>query len=710
MTAALVPTLALGGIGLGAAVTTVLATATVAAADQSGPWSTPTALTGTGHDVSVHDVVTTKDGTAAAVWRRQIAGTGQLELWVATRPASSTVWGTPKLLESLPTNVHESVALAPAADGSVTVAWVSMKADRTSTLRTATLAKGATTWSTPATVATAPVRINYVSLTSGQSGKTVLGWTESAAYGFLVERTGVGAWSTAEAILPSGYGMQVGLAPDGTTTVVWEEQTAGGSNVVVMDRAPGDEEWSQPQVISPQDRGGTPELTIGADGTVAVVWVSTLYPPDPSAEPDIDLVTAVRPGGSAVWAAPLVRETNGHVTTRQPLIGPTGEVTIVWREDVDPGTAYYPAVRTSSRTVDGTWSPVRDVSTAKMVTDQFDAATGADGNIQIGWDQLVNDTQTSFHTSARINGTWTPVTKLSTVPTYGSNGRVAVAPDGDATAVWGQGKQLWTAGTGLTAPPVPAKHRDYVGKDGFPDLYAQTAAGALYVYQGNANHTVSANVSGGTWPTTSFVAPFGDLNGDGCNDTLVRTSAGELYRYNPACGTPVTPAAPRTLIGGSGWNGFDALTYSGDFNADRLPDLVARQISTGDLYLFAGTQSGGLTRVGKVGSGWKSLTIVGTGDLNGDKNADLIARTSTGYLYRYLGTGRGTIGSGVKIGSGWGGMVNMIGIGDLTGDGKNDIVGRTTAGDLHRYAGTGTGAIGSGVKIGTGWKSFASIK
>ncbi|MEU8529617.1 hypothetical protein AB0C77_29120 [Streptomyces sp. NPDC048629] len=44
--------------------------------------------------------------------------------------------------------------------------------------------------------------------------------------------------------------------------------------------------------------------------------------------------------------------------------------------------------------------------------------------------------------------------------------------------------------------------------------------------------------------------------------------------------------------------------------------------------------------------GWKSLTIVGTGDFNADKHADLIARTSTGYLYRYLGTGKGTIGSG----------------------------------------------------------------
>ncbi|HEY9371306.1 VCBS repeat-containing protein, partial [Streptomyces sp.] len=107
---------------------------------------------------------------------------------------------------------------------------------------------------------------------------------------------------------------------------------------------------------------------------------------------------------------------------------------------------------------------------------------------------------------------------------------------------------------------------------------------------------------------------------------------------------------------------------------------------------------------------WKSLTIVGAGDLNGDRVADLVARTATGDLYRYYGTGRSTIGSGTKIGSGWGGMVDFVGIGDLTGDGKDDILGRTTAGDLYRYAGNGTGGIGSGVRIGTGWKAFTSVR
>ncbi|NEB39609.1 FG-GAP-like repeat-containing protein [Streptomyces sp. SID14515] len=309
----------------------------------------------------------------------------------------------------------------------------------------------------------------------------------------------------------------------------------------------------------------------------------------------------------------------------------------------------------------------------------------------------------------------------------GGEARGLVAPSWDGKDAAGRyvanGAYTWT----LTAKPADgvqtdlsasgtvqvtggtAVRRDHVGDDGHPDLYARGANGSLAVYQGNASGTVSAKADGGTWPTTSTVVPFGDLDGDGANDTLVTDKDGFLYRYSAERGKVVTPETPHTKIG-SGWKSFDALTYSGDLTDDGIPDLVARQTATGDLYLYAGTAAGGFTGAGKIGNGWKSLTIVGAGDLDGDRHADLVARTTAGDLYRYNGTGKGAIGAGVKIGSGWGGMADIVGIGDLTGDGKDDILGRTTAGDLYRYAGNGTGGVGAGVKIGTGWKSFASVR
>ncbi|MFD9503679.1 FG-GAP repeat domain-containing protein [Streptomyces sp. NPDC060035] len=125
--------------------------------------------------------------------------------------------------------------------------------------------------------------------------------------------------------------------------------------------------------------------------------------------------------------------------------------------------------------------------------------------------------------------------------------------------------------------------------------------------------------------------------------------------------------------------------------------------------MYAGTEAGKLTRVGRIGTGWKSLTIVGAGDLNKDGIGDLLARTTTGDLYRYDGNGTGGVRSGVKIGTGWNGMADIVGIGDLTADATDDIVARTTGGDLYRYDGNGTGGVRSGVKIGTGWKSFSTV-
>ncbi|MFE4455491.1 FG-GAP-like repeat-containing protein [Streptomyces sp. NPDC056796] len=295
----------------------------------------------------------------------------------------------------------------------------------------------------------------------------------------------------------------------------------------------------------------------------------------------------------------------------------------------------------------------------------------------------------------------------------GRNTAGRYVPDGEytwtLTAKPADGVQadLSAAGT-VAVTGGTAVRRDYVGDDGYPDLYARGTDGSLLVYQGNASGTVSAKADGGTWPTTSTLVPFGDLDGDGANDTLVTDKDGFLYRYSPERGKAVTPDTPHTKIG-SGWTAFDGLTYSGDLTGDGIPDLVARQTATGDLYLYEGTLTGGFTRTGRIGTSWKGLTIVGAGDLNGDKHGDIVARTTNGDLYRYYGSGKGTISSGVKIGSGWGGMADFVGIGDLTGDGKDDILGRTTTGDLYRYAGNGTGGIGSGVKIGTGWKSFGSV-
>ncbi|MFJ8871603.1 FG-GAP repeat domain-containing protein [Streptomyces sp. NPDC102473] len=699
ITAALVPTLALGMVGLGTTAATVLATAPAAVAAQSGPWSEPVAFTITDEVVEAVDVQTTSDGSVVALWYRTVDETQQLELSVAVRPAASAEWGSTTVLDVLPAG-RESVSLVTAPDGSATVTWVN-DLGSSSVLRTATLGKGATSWPAATDIATDAV-IGEVAFAGSPSGESVAVWRKSEGRNSLLyvsERSGPdGAWSApAVLVAADAYWPQAVVSADGAVTVAWMHNVETGSTVKTVGKAAGATGWSAPAELSAPGEGGAPRLSRGADGTTAVAWVRN----EEGAE-GTDIVSAVRPADSSEWGALHTSAAGDSAQLTDPLVGPDGDVTLVW---IDYDEAF--GLRTSTRSAaTGDWSGIRTLSSA-YVPEQFDASIGADGTVQVGWVQD-DENGRSFYTAARTDGVWASATKLSKAPSDYAEGRVAVGPDGNATALWAQGYQLWTAGTGLNPATPPATRRDYAGADGFPDLYARTAAGGLLVYKGNASHIVSARADGGTWPTTSTLIPFGDLDGDGCNDTLVRDSTGALSRYTPDCGDVVTPTTPSAPVG-TGWNGFDGFSYSGDLDGDGRPDLIARQISTGDLYMYAGTEAGKLTRVGRIGTGWKSLTIVGAGDLNKDGVGDLLARTTAGDLYRYDGNGTGGVRAGVKIGSGWNSMADIVGIGDLTADGTDDIVARTTAGDLYRYDGNGTGGVRAGVKIGSGWKPFTQV-
>jgi hypothetical protein len=260
-----------------------------------------------------------------------------------------------------------------------------------------------------------------------------------------------------------------------------------------------------------------------------------------------------------------------------------------------------------------------------------------------------------------------------------------------------------------------AGFHDYVGPgskpDGVGDMLTMPSPGTLTYQQGTGQGTFSGQVSGSGWPSGIKAVPFGDLSGDRCNDVLVRLSSGALGLYRTGCGAAVRPTSPYTTLGTSGWTQFDVMTSPGDVTKDGLPDLIARNPSTGKVYLYKGTATGKLSAPVKLYDNWKSYKkIVGVGDLNGDGIGDLIAQDKANNLYRYLGKGNGTFTARVKLFANWGGTYNaVVGVGDITGDGKADLVARDTAGGLYRLPGTGTGTFGARVKIGAGWQNYKGL-
>ncbi|KUL33555.1 FG-GAP repeat domain-containing protein [Streptomyces regalis] len=270
-----------------------------------------------------------------------------------------------------------------------------------------------------------------------------------------------------------------------------------------------------------------------------------------------------------------------------------------------------------------------------------------------------------------------------------------------------------STGKGYLLRGAAVRH-DYAspdGPDGRGDLLTLNSSGGLTIHAGTGTGKFSDKNTGTGWPTTVTVIPFGDLSGDRCNDVLVRYSSGALRLYKPGCGAAVKPSTSYTTLATSGWTQYNALTSPGDVSGDGRPDLIARNSSTGAVYLYKGTSDGKLSSRVKLYDNWKGYKkIVGVGDITGDGKADLLAQDTSNNLYRYNGKGDGTFAARVKVFANWGGSYNaVVGVGDITDDGRPDLVSRDTSGNVWRNSGNGKGSFGSRTKIATGWGGYKSL-
>ena len=149
---------------------------------------------------------------------------------------------------------------------------------------------------------------------------------------------------------------------------------------------------------------------------------------------------------------------------------------------------------------------------------------------------------------------------------------------------------------------------------------------------------------------------------------------------------------------------------AGDMNGDQRPDLMAIDTS-GTLWLYPGNGTGGWALRQRVGSAWNVMDVVrGPGDFNGDGRADLLARESaTGVLWLYPGNGAGGLGARVSLGKGWNVMTGLAATGDMNGDRTPDFLARDGAGSMWLYSGTGTGGFPSRVRVDGGWQVMDAL-
>jgi hypothetical protein len=228
--------------------------------------------------------------------------------------------------------------------------------------------------------------------------------------------------------------------------------------------------------------------------------------------------------------------------------------------------------------------------------------------------------------------------------------------------------------------------------DGRDDILWRSNTGQLSDWLGTANGGWQGNDANAlvTVATSWKVAGVGDFNGDNRDDILWRNDNGQLSNWlGQANGGFVGNDSNALVSVSTNWK----VAAVGDFNGDGRDDILWRS-DAGQLSDWLGTASGGWQNndanalVG-VPSNWK---IIGAGDFNGDNRDDILWRSDNGTVSNWLGQANGSFfgndaNARVDVLPNW----HVAQIGDFNGDNRDDILWRSDTGGFSNWLGTASG-------------------
>jgi glucose/arabinose dehydrogenase len=217
---------------------------------------------------------------------------------------------------------------------------------------------------------------------------------------------------------------------------------------------------------------------------------------------------------------------------------------------------------------------------------------------------------------------------------------------------------------------------DFDGNGTADILWRNINTGENYVYLMNGTMIVGEGYLRTVADQNWTVAGVGDFNGDGKDDVLWRNiSSGENYLY-PMNGLAIlaTEGYVRT-VANQDWE----VAGVGDLDGDGKSDILWRHRVSGENYLYPM-----LGRTIKPTEGYLRTVadldwrVAGVGDFDGDGKDDIVWRnSSTGENYMYLMTGTAIAGEGylrTAADQSW----QIVQIGDFDLDGKADVLWRNS--------------------------------
>jgi len=258
--------------------------------------------------------------------------------------------------------------------------------------------------------------------------------------------------------------------------------------------------------------------------------------------------------------------------------------------------------------------------------------------------------------------------------------------------------------TAMSAANVSTLSKNDFNGDNQSDLLAQsTSTNHPDVLVELLNGTAISSSATISTPRGWEVVASADFNNDGKADIVLQNADGtpQIWLMN---GTSVTSTV--TLANpGSAWH----VVAADDFNNDGNPDLLFQnQDGRTAVALMNGTSVVSMTTVGNPGTAWRAI---GAGDFNNDGNADILFQdtdNNNGSPQIWEMNGTSVIATAVlpNPGKGW----QAIGTGDFNGDGNADILFQNKDGTPQIWEMNGTSILAEATLAnpGSSWQAIGT--
>jgi methionine-rich copper-binding protein CopC len=371
-------------------------------------------------------------GDAVALWARQNGAGEAIVIEAANRP-SGGAWTLPAPLGTTTTGSVPNVQIAVNGRGDAAAVWTEKRSDQ-SVIRTSSRPAGGS-WD-PARDLSAvanSVISNHVAINS--AGAAIASWAAGPDSTHLTTQAAVRPagqdWDQAKDVSGAGLNAYLGKAmidDVGNATVVFRVVVDDTHQYFQSADRPANGSWQDPVTISGTAGGNNGvNVAVAPNGSTAAIWNQS------DGSNPIVRVAFRAAGGQWQPAVPLSLSGKDAEGGRVAF-DDAGNATAVWQRESDTGTTY--RAQAATRSPGGSWSQPATLSDAAQNVGSPDVAATGLGNFTAVWEAR-NGTGRSVLQAARGSGaSWTRFDDLTTTDRSATAARIVANSSGDGVVIW----------------------------------------------------------------------------------------------------------------------------------------------------------------------------------------------------------------------------------------------------------------------------------